>query len=40
MNGKWDVVGTLLLSNGEKLMGSFKNGYVHGGGTYIKKNNE
>ena len=40
LNGKREVVGTLLLTNGEKLIGSFKNGYNHGGGTFIKKDKE
>lgn len=33
-------LGTLLLSNGEKFLGSFINGKVHGEGTFYKLNGE
>ena len=33
-------LGTLVLSNGEKFLGSFYRGKVHGEGTYYKLNGE
>ena len=33
-------LGTLILSNGEKFLGSFVAGKVHGEGTFYKKNGE
>jgi hypothetical protein len=35
-----DGFGNLMLSNGEKFSGGFKNGVIHGHGTYIKKNGQ
>ena len=33
-------LGTLILSNSEKFLGSFSGGKVHGEGTFYKKNGE
>lgn len=40
MAGKMHGIGTLVLSNGEKYMGEFEDGMVHGEGEFTTVNQE
>ena len=40
MNGKFNGIGTLFLSNGDKYTGDFVNGKFNGTGTLTRANGE